>query len=189
MIVAMTGASGSIYGIKVLEALKEVGIQSHLVMTKWAEATLKYETDMTAQEIMSLADVRYGNKQMSATISSGSYVTDGMIIAPCSMKTLAAIRTGVTDDLVSRAADVTIKERRKLVLVIRETPLSPIHLENMLELSRIGVTIFAPVPAFYTRPKTIDDIVNHTVGRILDCVGVDTGQFERWSGFDGKPVK
>ncbi|ODV94032.1 hypothetical protein PACTADRAFT_50927 [Pachysolen tannophilus NRRL Y-2460] len=182
IIVAMTGASGSIYGIRILETLKKMGIESHLIMSKWAVATIKYETDYRIEDIVAMADYFHGNQEMSATISSGSFVTDGMIIAPCSAKSLAAIRTGLCSDLISRAADVIIKENRKLVLMVRETPLSPIHLDNMTYLSRIGVTVFPPVPAFYVRPNSIDDLVEHTVGRVLDQFNLDTAKFERWKG-------
>jgi len=172
-----------VLGIRLLQALKKLNIETHLIMSKWAEATLKYETDTTASEIRSMASFNYTNKEMSAPISSGSFQTDGMIIVPCSMKTLGAIRAGFGDDLIARSADVVLKERRRLVMVVRETPLSDIHLENMLSLTRSGAVIFPPVPAFYTRPKSVADIVDQSVGRMLDMFHLDTGDFERWNGF------
>ena len=179
----MTGATGAILGIRILEILKCFQVETHLVVSKWAEATIKYETQYSPVEVASLATKVHGNKDMQAPISSGSFRTDRMIIVPCSMKTLSAIRSSFGDDLVSRAADVTLKERRKLVLAVRETPLNDIHLENMLSLTRSGAIIFPPVPAFYHRPKTLDDLVQHSVGRLLDLFDIDTGEFERWDGF------
>jgi len=167
-----------------LQVLREVGIETHVILSKWAVATLKYETDMTASEIRELAQASYNINDMAAGPSSGSFLPDGMIVIPCSMKTLAAIRIGFCDDLITRAADVTLKEGRKLMLVVRETPLSDIHLENMLSLRRAGAVIFPPVPAFYIRPESIDDLINQTVGRILDSMDIHIeGGFERWQGF------
>lgn len=183
IVVGITGATGALFAIRLLQVLKSLGIETHLIMSKWAMATLKYETPMSEAEIRALASVSYTMKDMSAAPSSGSFLHDGMIIVPCSMKTLAAVRIGFCDDLISRSADVCIKERRKLVLAVRETPLSDIHLENMLSLRRAGAIIFPPVPAFYTRPKTIDDLVNQSVGRMLDAVDIHTEEFERWTGF------
>ncbi|KAI9743774.1 MAG: phenylacrylic acid decarboxylase [Claussenomyces sp. TS43310] len=182
----MTGATGAILGIKILKALQKLGVESHLIMSKWAEATLKYETDYKPIDVRSLADVAYSIKEQSAPISSGSFHHDGMIVVPCSMKTLSGIRMGYCDDLITRAADVTLKERRKLVLVARETPLSDIHLENMLGLTRSGAIIFPPVPAWYTRPEKLDEVEDQSVGRMLDMFHLDTGDFERWQGFDWK---
>ncbi|KAF3805991.1 Flavin prenyltransferase PAD1 [Colletotrichum gloeosporioides] len=183
MIVALTGATGSILGIKTLIALRRLNIETHLIISKWADSTLKYETSYTATNVRALADHVYNNHDMAAPIASGSYRVDGMIVVPCSMKTLAAINSGLCDTLIARAADVIIKERRKLVLAARECPLSGIHLQNMLSLTQNGVIIFPPVPAFYHRPATIDDIVDHSVGRMLDLFDFDTQDFDRWDGF------
>lgn len=183
IIVALTGATGSILGIKALIALRRLNIETHLIISKWAESTLKYETDYTVANVRALADHVYNNHDMSAPIASGSYRVDGMIVVPCSMKTLAAINAGLCDTLIARAADVVIKERRKLLLVARECPLSGIHLQNMLSLTQNGAITFPPVPAFYHQPSTIDDIVDHSVGRMLDMFGLDTQDFNRWEGF------
>ncbi|HHY04506.1 MAG TPA: UbiX family flavin prenyltransferase [Thermoanaerobacterales bacterium] len=182
LIVAITGASGAIYGIKLLEELKKNKIESHLTISDWGKTTIKAETDYSLEEVKSLADYFYEHNDLAACISSGSFKIDGMVIVPCSMKTLSSIASGYSHDLISRAADVSIKEKRKLVLVPRETPLNPIHIENMLKLSKIGVTIMPPVPAFYTKPKTIEDIVLNTVGRILDQFGIEIKSLKRWSG-------
>ena len=180
IIVGISGATGAIFGIRMLEALRSVGVETHLVISKWAEVTIKLETDYLIDEVKSLATVVHGSMNQAASISSGSFRVDGMIIAPCSMKTLASIRAGMADGLLGRAADVMLKERKKLVLLIRETPLSDIHLENMLGLSRMGVTIVPPVPAFYNHPKSIDDIVNHIVARTLDQFDIDNSLTKRW---------
>lgn len=183
IIVAFTGATGSILGIKALIALRHLNIETHLIISKWAESTLKYETDYTVANVRALADHVYNNHDMFAPVASGSYRVDGMVVVPCSMKTVAANNAGLCDTLIARAADVIIKERRKLLLVARECPLSGIHLQNMLSLTQNGVIIFPPVPAFYHRPSTIDDIVDHSVGRMLDLFGFDTQDFDRWEGF------
>ncbi|KAL1963750.1 hypothetical protein VTN77DRAFT_7816 [Rasamsonia byssochlamydoides] len=183
IVVAMTGATGAILGIKVLIALRRLNVETHLVISKWAEATIKYETDYHAASVRALADHVYNINDMAAPISSGSFRTDGMIVVPCSMKTLAAISSGFCDDLISRTADVMLKERRKLVLVTRETPLSDIHLRNMLSVSRSGAVIFPPVPAFYIKPSSVDDLVDQSVGRMLDLFDLDTADFERWNGW------
>ncbi|CDM37022.1 Phenylacrylic acid decarboxylase [Penicillium roqueforti FM164] len=183
IVVAMTGATGAILGIKALIALRRLNVETHLVMSKWAEATIKYETDYHPSNVKALADHVHNINDMAAPISSGSFKTDGMIVAPCSMKTLAAIHSGFCDDLISRTADVMLKERRKLVLVARETPLSDIHLRNMLEVSRAGAIIFPPVPAYYIRPASVDDLVDQSVGRMLDLFDLETGDFERWEGW------
>jgi len=184
IVVAITGATGAPYAIRLLEILRDLGIETHLVMSKWALATLKYETDLTEQQIRGLAIMNYTVKDMSAPPSSGSFQHDGMIIVPCSMKTLAAVRIGYCEDLISRSADVTLKEGRRLVMVVRETPLSDIHLENMLFLRRAGATIFPPVPAFYTKPQDLGDMVDQSVGRMLDCLGIHSEFFKRWDGFE-----
>jgi len=182
LVVAMSGASGAIYGIKALEQLKDKGVETHLVISNWAKVTIKTETSYTVEEVMSLASHYYDEKNQGAAISSGSFKTDGMIIAPCSMKTLSGIANGYADDLLIRAADVIIKEKRKLVLVTRETPLNPIHLENMLKLSRLGVIIMPPMPAFYNTPANLEELINHTVARILDQFDIETSLMKRWTG-------
>ena len=182
LIVGITGASGSIFGVRLLEMLQGTGIETHLIMSRWGARTLVHETSYTPEQVHALASVVHPLTDQGATISSGSFVTMGMVIAPCSVRTLAAIAHGPGDNLIHRAADVVLKERRKLVLAVREAPLSEIHLENMLKLSRMGVVISPPVPAFYSKPATIDDMVNYTCVRLLDQLGlhVDTA---RWSGF------
>jgi flavin prenyltransferase len=181
LIVGITGASGSIFGVRLLEMLQESGIETHLIMSRWGARTLVHETSYTPEQVNALATVVHPLTDQGATLSSGSFVTMGMVIAPCSVRTLAAIAHGLGDNLIHRAADVVLKERRKLVLAVREAPLSEIHLENMLKLSRMGVVISPPVPAFYSRPATIDEMVNYTCVRLLDQLGlhVDTG---RWGG-------
>lgn len=183
IIVALTGATGSILGIKTLIALRNLNIETHLVVSKWAEATIKYETDYTIPNIRSLADHFYNINDMSAPIASGSFRVDGMIVVPCSVKTLASINLGICDDLISRAADVILKERRRLVLAVRETPLSTIHLQNMLSVTQAGAIIFPPVPAFYIKPSSVEDLIDHSVGRMLDLFDLDTAAFERWEGW------
>lgn len=182
LVVAITGATGSALGVAILRGLATLGVQTHLVLSRWGRATLEMETDLTAAQVYQLADHVHGPGDAAAPISSGSFHTDGMIIAPCSMKTLAAIRTGYGEGLIPRAADVTLKERRRLVLVPRELPFSEIHLDNMLTLSRMGAIIAAPVPAFYTRPHTLDDITTHITARILDQFGLHLPGTPRWSG-------
>jgi 4-hydroxy-3-polyprenylbenzoate decarboxylase len=182
IVVGITGASGTVYGVRMLQALRDAGIETHLVLSKWGARTLLHETPHTVDYVKSLATFCYSDGDQGASISSGSFVTDGMIVAPCSVRTLAAIAQGHGDNLVHRAADVILKERRKLVLMIRETPLSDIHLENMLKLSRMGVVIAPPVPAFYTNPQNLDDIINHTVMRSLDALGIHVEIGVRWEG-------
>ncbi len=183
LVVGITGASGAIFGVKVLEALRILDVESHLVMSRWARTTLSYETNYSLEAVEKLASkVHHGDNQ-AACISSGSYKTAGMIVAPCSMKTLASIRHGFGDTLLSRAADVTLKERRKLVLLARESPFSEIHLENMLALTRMGAVILPPVPAFYNRPKDLNEMVDYIVARALDQFGFELPDAPRWSGF------
>jgi 4-hydroxy-3-polyprenylbenzoate decarboxylase len=182
VIVGMTGATGAIYGIRALERLRECGVETHLVLSRWGARTLLHETPYSREQVEALAHATYAPADMGAAISSGSFPTDGMIIAPCSAKTLAAIAHGYGENLIHRAADVVLKERRTLVLVVREAPLSAIHLENMLKLSRMGVVILPPMPAFYNHPRTIDDVVDHTVARILDQFGLEMRGAMRWSG-------
>ena len=183
VVVGITGATGIIYAIRILQVLKELNIETHLVISKWAHATLKYETPLGAAEITELATKTYNARDVSAPPASGSFQHDGMIIVPCSMKTLAAVRCGIGEDLITRAADVSLKEDRKLVLVVRETPLNEIHLDNMLALRRAGAVIFPPMPAFYTQPKSLDDVIDQSVGRMLDSMGIFTNMFPRWAGF------
>ncbi|MGI5166936.1 UbiX family flavin prenyltransferase [Spirillospora sp. CA-253888] len=182
LVVAMTGATGAPIGVRLLEALRELDVETHLVVSRWARATLAQETGHSVREVRELASVWHGPDDQGASISSGSFRTDGMVVVPCSMKTLASIRTGYGDGLIGRAADVTLKERRRLVLVTREAPLSAIHLENMLELARLGVVIMPPAPAFYHRPATVADVVEHIVARILDQFGLDMPAARRWQG-------
>nr|WP_240449299.1 non-oxidative hydroxyarylic acid decarboxylases subunit B [Streptomyces harenosi] len=183
LIVGMTGATGAVFGVRLLERLAGLPeVETHLVMSRWARATAELETGRTLREISALADVVHPAGDQGATISSGSFRTDAMVVVPCSMKTLAGIRAGYAEGLVGRAADVTLKERRPLVLVPRETPLSEIHLENMLALARMGVRIVPPMPAFYNHPRTVDDIVDHITARILDQLDLPAPAAERWSG-------
>ena len=181
LIVGITGASGSIYGVRLLEMLRETGIETHLVMSRWGARTLVHETAYTPDQVAALATVSHPLTDQGAPISSGSFVTMGMVIAPCSARTLAAIAHGLGDHLVHRAADVVLKERRKLVLAIREAPLHEIHLENMLKLARMGVVIAPPVPAFYSQPRNLDEIVNYTAARLLDQFGIHV-DIARWPG-------
>jgi polyprenyl P-hydroxybenzoate/phenylacrylic acid decarboxylase-like protein len=181
IVVAITGATGAAYGVRLLSALRELDVERHLILSKWAEVTIPKETGLSTREVGAMASIVHPHNNQGATIASGSFRHDGMIVAPCTMKTLSAIRFGHSDGLISRAADVTLKERRRLVLLARETPLNDIHLENMLALSRMGVIIAPPVPAFYNNPQTIEDLIDHTVGRVLDLFGLEMPQ-RRWNG-------
>ncbi len=181
LIIGISGASGVIYGVRLLEALKQLPVETHLVMTRTAEVTLAHETDLKVAAVRALADVAHNVDDLAASVSSGSFRTMGMIVAPCSMRSLGEIAAGISSNLLSRAADVVLKDRRKLVLLVRETPLHAIHLRNMTTLSEMGAIIAPPVPAFYNRPKTLDDIIDHTVGRVLDLFDLDTGKVKRWS--------
>lgn len=185
IIVGISGASGVIYGVRLLEALRELNVETHLVMSGWARRTLEQELDRSAAEVAALATRTYSPADLAAPISSGSFRTAGMVVAPCSMKSLASIANGLSGDLLSRAADVCLKERRTLVLCPRETPLNAIHLENMLRLNRAGAIIMPPVPAFYNRPRSLDDIVNHFVGRVLDHFGLEHRLYREWQGMTG----
>src|SRR5216117_1175050 len=187
IIVGITGATGTVFGVRALQVLKDAGVETHLVLSKWGARTLLHETPHTVEYVKSLATFAYSDADQGASVASGSFLTDGMIVAPCSVRTLAAIANGYGDNLVHRAADVILKERRKLVLMVRETPLSDIHLENMLKLSRMGVVITPPVPAFYTNPQTLDDIINHVVMRALDSFGLHLDVAERWAGLSREP--
>ncbi|HYQ09254.1 MAG TPA: UbiX family flavin prenyltransferase [Xanthobacteraceae bacterium] len=186
LIVGISGASGTIYGVRLLELLRQAEIETHLVMSKSAEMTLAYETDFKPKDVRALASVHYSVTDIGAAISSGSFPTMGMIIAPCSIRSMSEIASGVTASLLSRAADVVLKEKRRLVLAIRETPLHVGHLRSMTVLAEIGAVIAPIVPAFYNRPRTVDDIVNHTCGRLLDLFGIDTGSVKRWKGGSGE---
>jgi polyprenyl P-hydroxybenzoate/phenylacrylic acid decarboxylase-like protein len=189
LIVGITGATGAISGVRVLERLREAGVETHLVLTKWGVRTLLHETPYTKAQVESLATVVHNPSDMGASISSGSFITAGMVVAPCSMKTLAAVANGFSDNLISRAADVVLKERRRLVLITREAPLNLAHIRNMAAVTEMGGLIFPPVPAFYSKAKTIDDLVNHTVGRVLDLFGVEHQNISRWQGMRHDVVK
>jgi 4-hydroxy-3-polyprenylbenzoate decarboxylase len=180
IIVAISGASGAIYGIRLLEALQKEGIETHLIISRWARETIREETSYSVEEIEKLTNYFYDERDLTAPLSSGSFLIHGMVVIPCSMKTLAAIACGYVENLIARAADITIKESRELVLVPRETPLNAIHLENMLKLSRLGVVILPPMPAFYIKPSSIDDLVNHTIGKVLDQLGINNRLYQRW---------
>jgi len=180
LIVGITGSTGVIYGIKLLEVLKEKNIETHLILTEWAQKCIAMETDYKLDQVKSLATTISDESNMAASVSSGTHKIDGMIVIPCSMKSLSGIANGYDETLVARAAGVTIKESRKLVLVTRETPLTAINLENMLKLARLGVVILPPVPGFYTKPKTIDEVVSHTVGKCLDQFDIEHDLYKRW---------
>jgi 4-hydroxy-3-polyprenylbenzoate decarboxylase len=182
LIVAMTGATGSIFCVRLLELLQGSDVETHLVMSKWAKRTLDYETEYSIEKVQELATEVYPLHDQGATISSGSFLTSGMVVIPCSMRTLSAIAQGAGDNLIHRAADVILKERRKLVLVARESPLNEIHLENMLKLSRMGAMVMPPMPAFYNLPQNLDDMVNHVVGRVLDQFEIHLDVVKRWRG-------
>jgi 4-hydroxy-3-polyprenylbenzoate decarboxylase len=182
IVVGMTGATGVIYGVRLLQRLREAGVETHLVISRWGARTLLHETSHTLKDVEALASFVHAPNDMGAAVSSGSFRTAGMVIAPCSAKTLAAIASGYGDSLIHRAADVTLKERRPLILLVREAPLSSIHLENMLKLSRMGAVMMPPVPAFYHGPRTLDDVIDHTVARVLDQLGIDHPSAVRWSG-------
>ena len=175
LIVGITGATGTIFGVR-------SGVETHMVLSKWAARTLVHETDYTIEQVQNLATHNYPLGDQGAAISSGSFVTLGMVIVPCSMRSLAAIANGLADNLIHRAADVILKERRKLVLVVRESPLHEIHLENMLKLSRMGVVILPPVPAFYNHPQNLDDMINHVTMRVLDQFDIHLDVMNRWDG-------
>jgi 4-hydroxy-3-polyprenylbenzoate decarboxylase len=183
IIVGMTGATGAALGVELLRQLQQhPDVQTHLVLSRWARTTIRLETGLSVADVTGLADIVYSSDDQAAAISSGSFLVEAMVVVPCSMKTLAGIRTGYADGLIARAADVTLKERRRLVLVPRETPLSEIHLDNMLALARMGASIVPPMPAFYHQPASVDDIVRHIVIRILDQVGIESPSATRWNG-------
>ena len=182
LIVGMTGSTGAVFGIRLLEALKHSEVESHLIISKWAQRTIEHETKHNVEQVRALATVVHSQGDMGASISSGSFITEGMVVIPCSVRTLGGIANGYGEHLVHRAADVILKERRRLVLVVRETPLSEVHLENMLKLARMGVVMLPPMPAFYNHPQTVDDIVDHIVFRVLDQFGIEAPFAKRWDG-------
>jgi flavin prenyltransferase len=182
LVVGISGATGVVYGIDLLRVLKQQGQPTHLILSEMAARTIAIETDLSLEEVRSLADVVHSNKDLAAPVSSGSFRTRGMVVIPCSVKTLSAIANGFTTNLLIRAADVTLKERRPLVVVFRETPLHTGHLRSMLRAAEIGAVIMPPMPAFYHRPKSVAEIVRQTVGRVLDQVGIEQHLSERWSG-------
>ncbi|MGY8707715.1 UbiX family flavin prenyltransferase [Bradyrhizobium sp. 18BD] len=180
MIIGISGASGVTYGVRLLQLLRNAGVETHLVMSKTAELTFAYETDLKIAEVRELANVCHGIDDMASAISSGSFRAAGMIVAPCSMRSMSEIASGVTTTLLTRAADVVLKERRRLVLMVRETPLHTGHLRTMTALSEMGAIIAPPVPAFYAKPENLEDMVEHTVGRVLDLYDIDIGVVRRW---------
>lgn len=186
IVIGITGASGSIYGIRCLETLNKLQIETHVIISSSAEKTIEYETDYSVDQVKSMCSFVYDLQDIGASISSGSFHVDGMIIAPCSIKTLSSIANSFNDNLISRAADVTLKEQRKLVLMVRETPFHLGHLRLMQSVAEVGGVILPPVPSFYHKPKSIDDIVNQSVGKALDQFGIEARLFERWSGLTEK---
>ena len=182
LIIGITGASGAIYGIRLLQACQNLNIQTHFVISKSAELTIQHETSFSGSSLRKLADKAYNVNDIGAAIASGSFQNAGMVIAPCSIRTMSEIATGTTGSLLTRAADVALKERRKLVLMVRETPLHAGHLRNMTQLAELGAIIAPPVPAFYTMPKTIEDLVDHSVGRVLDLLQIENNLAQRWQG-------
>ena len=192
LVVGISGASGIVYGIRMLEVLRDLGHETHLVMTRSAETTLAIETRRKVADVQALASAVYPVTDVAAALSSGSFATDGMVVAPCSIRSLSEIATGVTSSLLTRAADVTLKERRRLVLMVRETPLHTGHLRTMAQASELGAVIFPPVPAFYGWPETVNDIVDQTVGRVLDVFGIENALAPRWGAVPadgGKAVR
>jgi flavin prenyltransferase len=189
VIVGITGASGAIYGIRALELLRGLSVETHLVLSQAAAITIAQETNYAVADVRALADIVHDRNNLAASISSGSFRTDGMLVAPCSIRTMSEIATGVTASLLTRAADVVLKERRRLVLMVRETPLHLGHLKTMTALAEMGAVVAPPVPAFYAAPRDIDDMVTQSVGRVLDLFGLDTGTVKRWSGIGAEARK
>ena len=187
ILVGITGASGAIYGIRLLELLRDYGAETHLVMSKAAQVTLACETALKVADVEKRADVVYPNSDIGAACSSGSFKMSGMIVAPCSIKTMSEIATGNTANLISRAADVALKERRRVVLMLRETPLHIGHIRNMAAVTEAGAIVYPPVPAFYALPQTLEDMIDHTLGRVLDLFDIDVGKVRRWSGDRVRP--
>ena len=189
LIVAMTGATGSIYGVRILETLRAIGgWETHLIVSDAGALNAWYDHKLARKDLAKLADVVHNVRDVGASIASGSFITAGMVIAPCSMKTLAAVALGFSDNLVSRATDVILKERRRLVLMVREAPLNLAHLRNMVQVTEMGGVIFPPVPAFYSHARSVDDFVNHSVGRVLDLFGVEHNRIQRWKGIKEPPT-
>jgi len=196
IVIAITGATGAVYGVRLLQTLRALNapqgtsgetrrIETHLVISDAAVLTLHEETGLSRREVEALADVHHKSHNVGATIASGSYQTDAMVIAPCSMKTLAAVAHGLSDNLIARAADVVLKERRRLILMVRETPFNLAHLRNMTAVTEMGGIVFPPLPSFYHKPQTIDDIVDHTVARVIDLLGIEQAGAPRWNGLNG----
>jgi flavin prenyltransferase len=187
LIVGISGASGAMYGVRLLELLKECGVETHLIISRAAQMTLAYETNLKVSDVERLATVVHSNNDIGAACSSGSFKTLGMIVAPCSVKTMSEIATGNTANLMSRAADVALKERRRVVLLLRETPLHIGHIRTMAAVTEAGAIVYPPVPAFYALPKSLSEMVDHTLGRALDLFDIDTGTVQRWTGGKGRP--
>jgi 4-hydroxy-3-polyprenylbenzoate decarboxylase len=182
IVVGISGASGAIYGVRLLHLLRELDVESHLVVSRSAQVTLTQELDLRLADVQALADVCYPNADIGAAISSGSFRVDGMIVAPCSIKTLSEVATGCTSSLLARAADVVLKERRRLVLMVRETPLHAGHIRNLAAVTEAGAIVYPPVPAFYAKPATLEEMVDHTLGRVLDLFDIDSRTVRRWGG-------
>lgn len=187
LIVGISGASGAIYGIRLLELLRDSGIETHLIVSRAAQTTLAYETDLKLADVEKLATVVHQNNDIGAACSSGSFRNLGMIVAPCSIKTMAEIATGATANLISRAADVALKERRRVVLMLRETPLHIGHIRSMQAVTEAGAIVYPPVPAFYARPQSLEEMIDHTLGRVLDLFDIDLGTVRRWTGDKARP--
>jgi 4-hydroxy-3-polyprenylbenzoate decarboxylase len=189
LIIGISGASGAVYGIRLLELLKDTEIETHLIVSRAASMTIASETDLKVADVEALADVVHSNQDVGAACSSGSFQNLGMVVAPCSIKTMAEIATGVTANLISRAADVALKERRRVVLMLRETPLHLGHIRSMAAVTEAGAIVYPPVPAFYAQPKSLEEMVDHTLGRVLDLFDIDLGTVRRWSGDRQRPKK
>lgn len=187
IIVGISGASGAVYGVRLLELLKDCGVETHLIMSRAAQITLAYETNIKVADVERLASVVHPYTDIAASTSSGSFKTMGMIVAPCSIKTMSEISTGITSNLISRSADVVLKERRRLVLLLRETPLHIGHIRSMASVTEAGAIVYPPVPAFYAMPKSLEDMIDHTLGRVLDLFDIDVGTVRRWSGEKTRP--
>jgi 4-hydroxy-3-polyprenylbenzoate decarboxylase len=185
LVVGISGASGAVYGVRLLELLKECGVETHLIMSRAAQTTLAYETDLKVAQVERLASVVHSYNDIGAACSSGSFKTMGMIVAPCSIKTMSEIATGTTGNLISRSADVALKERRRVVLLLRETPLHIGHIRTMASVTEAGAIVYPPVPAFYAQPKSLADMIDHTLGRVLDLFDIDVGKVRRWTGEKG----
>jgi len=189
LVIGMSGASGAIYGVRLLERLKGTGIETHLIMSRNAQITLAHETDLKVADVEKLASVVHSNTDLGAACSSGSFRTLGVIVAPCSIKTMSEIATGATASLIARSADVALKERRRVVLMLRETPLHLGHIRSMAAVTEAGAVVYPPVPAFYARPASLDDMINYTIGRVLDLFDIDLGLAGRWTGARTRPER